>query len=73
MPDEVLGERVCAVATLRPGQPLTVAALREWARGELADYKLPVELVQVAELPRNPSGKVIKAGLSALKADPQQA
>lgn len=69
VPDELFGEAVRAVAVLRPGQALTVAALRDWARSELADYKLPVELIEVAELPRNPNGKVIKSELAGLSTD----
>ena len=68
VPDPLFGERVRAVAVLRPGKALAVDALRAWAADQLADYKLPAELVIVAELPRNPSGKVIKKQLSAMAA-----
>jgi fatty-acyl-CoA synthase len=66
VPDPLFGERVRAVAVLRPGGALTVGALRAWAAAQLADYKLPAELLAVGELPRNASGKVIKKQLSAL-------
>jgi len=66
VPDAVFGERVRAVAVLREGASLPIAALREWAGTKLADYKLPAELVTVDELPRNASGKVIKKQLAAL-------
>ncbi|MGH3171389.1 MAG: aldo/keto reductase [Trebonia sp.] len=56
-PDELFGERVRAVAVLRPGSRLTVDELRAWAVAEIADYKLPAELVTVPELPRNANGK----------------
>ena len=71
VPDPVFGERVRAVAVLRGGvrdRDLPVAALREWAAARLADYKLPVELVTVGELPRNASGKVLKKQLAGLAA-----
>jgi fatty-acyl-CoA synthase len=64
VPDAVFGERVRAVAVLREGQSLPVGELREWAAPQLADYKLPAELVTVSELPRNPSGKVLKKRLA---------
>ncbi|MGH3150303.1 MAG: AMP-binding enzyme, partial [Streptosporangiaceae bacterium] len=64
VPDPVMGERVRAVAVLRAGQRLALGALREWAGTQLADYKLPAELVTVSELPRNPSGKVMKKQLA---------
>jgi acyl-CoA synthetase (AMP-forming)/AMP-acid ligase II len=64
VPDPVMGERVRAVAVLGAGQSLAVGALREWASTQLADYKLPAELVTVSALPRNASGKVIKKQLA---------
>jgi fatty-acyl-CoA synthase len=64
VPDPVMGERVRAVAVLGAGQSLALGALREWAGTQLADYKLPAELVTVTELPRNASGKVMKKKLA---------
>jgi acyl-CoA synthetase (AMP-forming)/AMP-acid ligase II len=60
VPDPLFGERVRACAVLRPGETLSNGSLRAWAAAELADYKLPAELVIVTELPRNASGKVMK-------------
>jgi fatty-acyl-CoA synthase len=64
VPDPVMGERVRAVAVLGAGRSLALGALREWASTQLADYKLPAELVTVSELPRNAGGKVIKKQLA---------
>lgn len=64
VPDEVMGERVRAVVVLRPRQTLSLDALRGWAGTQLADYKLPVELVSLDELPRNANGKILKRGLA---------
>src|ERR1700733_1538538 len=64
VPDPVMGERVRAVAVLGPGQSLALGALREWASTQLADYKLPAELITIAALPRNASGKVSKKQLA---------
>jgi acyl-CoA synthetase (AMP-forming)/AMP-acid ligase II len=68
VPDPVMGERVRAVAVLGPGESLALGTLREWAGAQLADYKLPAELVTVGALPRNPSGKVLKKQLAELPA-----
>jgi acyl-CoA synthetase (AMP-forming)/AMP-acid ligase II len=76
VPDPVMGERVRAVAVLGAGQSLALGALREWAGTQLADYKLPAELVTVGSLPRNASGKVMKmklAGPPAAAAAPPSA
>jgi malonyl-CoA/methylmalonyl-CoA synthetase len=60
LPDEVLGEIVVAAVEARG--PLDPEEVRTWARGRLAAYKCPREVV-VATLPRNPMGKVVKAEL----------
>jgi len=64
VPDPVFGERVRAVAVLRPGEGLSLEALRDWAGPRLADYKQPAELVTVGALPRNANGKVMKKQLA---------
>lgn len=65
-PDEVLGERVAAVVTLRPGTSMElddlVAFLKE---KKIASYKLPERLAVMDELPRNPVGKILKRELRA--------
>jgi acyl-CoA synthetase (AMP-forming)/AMP-acid ligase II len=68
VPDEIFGEVVRAAVALRPGTQLELRELREWASVSLADYKLPVELVTTAALPRNASGKVVKDELTQLPA-----
>jgi acyl-CoA synthetase (AMP-forming)/AMP-acid ligase II len=69
VPDPVMGERVCVVAVPRTDQSLALGTLREWASTQLADYKLPAELVILSALPRNASGKVIKKQLAAQLAE----
>ncbi len=62
----VTGDYRAACAVLdTPGQSLALGTLREWAGTQLADYKLPAELVILSALPRNASGKVIKKQLAA--------
>lgn len=62
-PDAQWGERVVAVVAPKPGKTITLATLREFAQTRLARYKLPKELRLVDALPRNPTGKVLKARL----------
>lgn len=57
VPDPRFGERVAAVVSLRAGHTLTTDDLAEHARGHIAGYKVPRELVVVAEVPRTPAGK----------------
>jgi len=60
LPDERWGERPVAVVVLRPGSGLALAELDAFCRRRLAGFKVPKALFLVDELPRNPSGKVLK-------------
>jgi acyl-CoA synthetase (AMP-forming)/AMP-acid ligase II len=63
-PDEVLGERACAVVVPRPGETLNLAEIVEYLRGlGIATFKLPERLELRGELPRNPLGKILKREL----------
>jgi acyl-CoA synthetase len=63
-PDELLGERACAVVVGRPGHPVTLAELTDFLRGiGIATYKLPERLELRDELPRNPVGNILKRDL----------
>jgi acyl-CoA synthetase (AMP-forming)/AMP-acid ligase II len=66
-PDEVLGERVCAVVVVQPGQSLDLPELVDHLRRveQVAAFKLPERLERVEVLPRNPLGKVLKRELRA--------
>jgi acyl-CoA synthetase (AMP-forming)/AMP-acid ligase II len=66
IPDRELGEAVAAALVLRPGQVLDDVAAKDFLRQRLAPYKLPQHIVVVRALPRNPSGKVIRAELLPL-------
>jgi acyl-CoA synthetase (AMP-forming)/AMP-acid ligase II len=57
MPDERWGNRVVAVAALREGHDLCLDELKAFAKGRLAGYKAPRELVVVPSIQRNPNGK----------------
>ncbi len=65
--DAERGERVCAVIVPRAGAaPLALVEVSAFLRGRgLATHKLPEQLEQRSELPRNPSGKVLKRELQA--------
>jgi acyl-CoA synthetase (AMP-forming)/AMP-acid ligase II len=61
-PDPVVGERVVAFAVpAQAGDPVPgPAELRVFAKGRLADYKLPEEVIALPELPRTATGKIEK-------------
>ena len=63
LPDEKYGEAVMAVVVLRQGAALEMDDLLEYCRGKLGGFKIPRQMKVVSELPRNPSGKVLKKDL----------
>ena len=56
--DARLGERNCLCVIPKPGQTVTLAEMIAHLKGEVADYKLPEELVIVEELPFTATGKL---------------
>jgi long-chain acyl-CoA synthetase len=63
VPDDRWGETVKALVIRAPGAAVTAEELIAFARGRLAGYKLPRSVEFVDELPRTPSGKVLKREL----------
>jgi fatty-acyl-CoA synthase len=61
--DDRWGEVPVAVVALRAGEELAEEALIEHCGGSLARFKVPRAVHIVDELPRNPSGKVLKREL----------
>ena len=54
------GERAVAVVVVKAGQSLTLEMLQAHCRCKLAGFKIPKQLIVRTDLPRNPSGKVLK-------------
>ncbi|GAA1297686.1 3-[(3aS,4S,7aS)-7a-methyl-1,5-dioxo-octahydro-1H- inden-4-yl]propanoyl:CoA ligase [Planotetraspora silvatica] len=71
VPDARMGEAGRAYVVARPGVALVPGELVAYCRGRLAGFKVPREVVLVAELPRNAAGKVDKAALALLEASVQ--
>jgi acyl-CoA synthetase (AMP-forming)/AMP-acid ligase II len=65
VPSERWGEAVHAVVVLRSGSEATADELVDFCVGRLAGFKRPRSVAFVPELPRNPSGKVLKHELRA--------
>ena len=65
VPDERLGEVGKAFVVLRPGPPIEPAEIIEWARGEMANFKVPRFVEFLDALPVNATGKVVKDELRA--------
>ena len=63
MPEERLGEEVVAVVVRRPGSEVSAEEIIAYCRERLAPYKYPREIRFMAELPKGPSGKILKSPL----------
>ncbi len=61
VPDAKYGEELCAWIRMKEGvEPLTAEAVREFATGKLAHYKIPRYVQVVDEFPMTVTGKVRK-------------
>ena len=63
--DADFGKRLAAFVVLRPGATMSEDEVREFVRRNLARYKVPRDVTFIDELPRNPTGKVLKRELRA--------
>ena len=66
LPDDTWGEVVTAAITLKDGESLDLAGLRQWCAGRMSAYKVPRRLKVMQDLPRNAMGKVVKTALRDL-------
>ncbi len=64
--DPSRGEVVAAFVTLHEGQTATDIELRDFCRDRLAGYKVPRRVIIAADLPRGPTGKILKRKLKEL-------
>lgn len=62
-PDPRLGEEVVAYIVLRPGREAGEEEILRHCRESLARYKTPKRVKFVADLPKNPIGKILKRAL----------
>jgi acyl-CoA synthetase (AMP-forming)/AMP-acid ligase II len=65
--DDEFGQRLRAYVVAQPGHDPSPDELRDHVKANLARYKVPRDVVFIAELPRNSTGKVLKRELAALE------
>ena len=63
VPDARKGEQPLAFIATNDGSTVDERALLQFARGKLADYKVPRRVIFLAALPRNATGKILKTTL----------
>mgnify|MGYP002682880431 FL=1 len=66
LPDDHWGEVVTACVVTKPGQSLSENEVVELCEATLSSYKKPRRVFFVEELPKNPSGKVLKRELRTM-------
>jgi fatty-acyl-CoA synthase len=64
--DEEFHKRLAAYVVVKPGETLTADDVRDFVKQNLARFKVPRDVEFLGELPRNPSGKVLKRQLREL-------
>src|SRR5205807_2264053 len=60
VPDEKMGEEVGAAVVLKRGEEVSEDELRSYLKGQLAAYKYPRKVWFLDELPKGPTGKILK-------------
>lgn len=60
VPDAMLGEEVGAAISLKPGSLETAESLQEYIKERVAAYKYPRKIWFLDELPKGPTGKILK-------------
>src|SRR4051794_39770042 len=65
VPDQLYGEEVAAFIVLKEGKPATADELIAHCKSELADYKCPKTIRIVKDIPKGPTGKLLKRELAA--------
>ena len=67
--DKEWGHRLRAFVVMKEGADLDEDTIKHYVRDHLARYKVPREVVFLDELPRNPTGKILKRELREMEID----
>jgi long-chain acyl-CoA synthetase len=66
IPDELYGEDVAAVVVLKPDSKVTQQEVVDFCKARLADYKCPKTVRFVTDIPKGPTGKLLKRELAQM-------
>jgi len=64
--DELYGEEVAAVVVLQPGANTTAQEVIDYCKARLADFKCPKTVHFVEDIPKGPTGKLLKRELARM-------
>ena len=70
VPDQLYGEEVAAFIVLKDGMTPSEDELIDYCKAELADYKCPKTIRFVKDIPKGPTGKLLKRELAKIYATP---
>jgi long-chain acyl-CoA synthetase len=66
VPDDLYGEEVAAVVVLEPGASTSEQEVIDYCKARLADFKCPKTVRFVEDIPKGPTGKLLKRELRML-------
>ncbi|XP_065342497.1 medium-chain acyl-CoA ligase ACSF2, mitochondrial [Cloeon dipterum] len=66
IPDERLGEVVCAAVRVADKKSLDISAARQFCEGKIAKYKIPMHVIVVEDYPKTATGKIQKFHLKGV-------
>lgn len=69
--DDQYGQRLCAYVVPTPDAHLTAQSIRDHVKANLARFKVPRDIVFLDQLPRNPTGKIVKRLLPSIESPPR--
>jgi long-chain acyl-CoA synthetase len=63
LPDREWGERVTAFIVPKPGETVAAEELKLFLKSRLSPFKVPKEYIVLGEMPKSPTGKILKREL----------
>ena len=66
VPDSLYGEEVAAVIVLKPGAKTSEQEVIDYCKGRLADFKCPKTVHFLKDIPKGPTGKLLKRELARM-------
>jgi long-chain acyl-CoA synthetase len=69
LPHDEFGEEIGAAISLKEGEQTTPGELLEFVKEQVAAYKYPRKVWIVDELPKGPTGKILKREIARPTAD----
>jgi len=66
VPDNLYGEEVAAVVVLKPGAKSSEQEIVDYCKARLADFKCPKTVHFVDDIPKGPTGKLLKRELAKM-------